>query len=149
MPSRRSQIEMEASADHLRRQGLRAWALASLPLAGGHLMTVDWAHEPADAAFGIGVGAAAGASLTVIALLAGLALRLPTRDSARVTLACRLLAAAGLLAATIALAANASAPTDALGTSELRHPALLHAGALALAFAMANLPRPRRDAPPA
>lgn len=148
MPSRRSQIEMEASADHLRQQGLRAWALSTLPLAAAQLMTVDWVHDPADAAFGLCLGAAAGATLTVIALLAGLALRLPTRDSAKVTLACRLLAAGGVLAVTAALAANATAPSDTLGASELRHPALLYAGAAALAFSVANLPRPRRDARP-
>ena len=139
---------MEASADHLRQQGLRAWALSSLPLAGGQLMTVNWAHDPADAAFGICLGTAAGAALTVLAILAGLTLRLPTRDPARVTLACRLLAAGGVLAVTAALAANATAPSDALGASELRHPALLHAGAAALAFSVANLPRPRRNATP-
>lgn len=146
MPSRRSQLEMEASAEHLRRQGLRAWALAALPLAGAQLMTVDWTHDPVDALFGVLLGGVAGATLTVVALLAGLALRLPTRDRARVLLACRSLGALGVLAVTVALAANAAAPADALGASELRHPALLHAGALALAFAVANLPRPRRDA---
>ncbi len=145
MPSRRSQLEMEASADHLRQQGLRAWLLASLPLAGAQLMTVDWAHEPADAAFGILLGAVAGATLTVVAILSGLALRLPTRDRAKVILVARLLAALGILSATAALAANVAAPTNPLGSSELRHPVLLHAGAFALAFAVANLPRPRRD----
>lgn len=148
MPSRRSQIEMEASADHLRQQGLRAWALSTLPLAGGQLMTVDWGHDPADAAFGILLGAAAGAALTVIGILAGLALRLPTRDVGKVTLGCRLLAAAGAIGVTAALVATASAPSDALGASDLRHPALLHAGAAALAFSVANLPRPRRGATP-
>ncbi len=148
MPSRRSQLEMEASADHLRQQGLRAWALATLPLAGGQLMTVDWANDPADAGFALLFGAVAGATLTVISLLAGLALRLPTRDHAKVTLAGRILALAGTLAVTAALAANATGAADALGTADLRHPALLYSGAFALAFSVANLPRPRRTGAP-
>jgi hypothetical protein len=135
---------MEASAEHLRRQGLRAWLVSSLPLAGGHLMTVDWANDPADAAFGVFVGAVAGATLTVIALLAGLTLRLPTRDPAKVALAGKILALLGTVAVTAALAANAAAPTDALGTADLRHPYLLHGGALAIAHAVTNLPRSRR-----
>ncbi len=139
---------MEASADHLRRQGLRAWALSALPLAGAQLMSVDWMHDPLDAALGVVLGAVAAATLTVVALLAGLALRLPTRDRGRVLLACRALGALGAVGVTVALSANAAAPASALGASELRHPALLHASALAIAFAVANLPRPRRDGGP-
>ena len=146
MPSRRSQLEMEASAEHLRQQALRGWLLSTLPLAGGQLMTVDWANDPADAVFGVLLGAAAGATLTVLAVLLGLALRLPTRDPAKVGLAGKVLAGLGTLAVTVALAANATGAADALGTAELRHPALLYAGAFALAAAVANLPRPRRTA---
>jgi len=137
---------MEARAGHLRRQLQRAWLVASLPLAGSQLMTVDWEGDPADAAFGILLGAVAGAALTIIALLLGLALRLPTRASSRVLLACRLAGATGVLLATAALAADASAPAGALGGADQRHPLLLHLGAFALAFALANLPRARREA---
>lgn len=128
----------------MRRQVLRAWLVAALPLVGGQLMTIDWTRDPADGAFGIFLGAAAGAALTVLALLLGLALRLPTRAHGRVKLACRLAGAAGVLLVTTALAADAGAPTDLLGGGEQRHPVLLHAGAFALALAMANLPRARR-----
>jgi len=130
----------------MRRQVLRAWLLAALPLAGGQLMTVDWAHDPADGAFAILLGAVAGAAITIIALLMGLALRLPTRDAAGVLLGCRVAGAAGVLLVTIALAANVNAPADALGDGGQRHPLLLAGGAFALAFALANLPRARPSA---
>lgn len=137
-------MEFEAATEHLRSQAILAWPLAALPTFVLQLLTLDWEQDPENFIFSTFLALVAGAGATVVAVLAGLTLRLATRNRTTVRRLCLGLILLGILLALSSLIATSHSPRNALGLAEERLLPLLVVGTLLLALGVTHWPRAER-----